>query len=227
MEKLFVRKVSFASPAPSIDEVEALFESENIEFHAIDKVGWPDSFPYCPDVKFRIMHSAGEIYLQYVVCQSEVRATFDFDFGSKPYTDDCVEFFIVPSDTDPTYYNMEMNCVGHGTFDYGPSRDERHHCDDSVISQIRRRSTLGEKALGKSFRIDTHKDTWRLTAAIPKSLYAQVDATLKPFSGRTLRANFYKCGDDSSRPHYLSWNPVGTPKPNFHCPEWFGELCFE
>ena len=243
MEKLTVKKVSFNSEKPSIDEIEALFNRENIEFHPIDKVDWPEIAPYKPDVKFRIMHSETEIYLQYVVEEDEVRAIYDYDCGSRPYTDDCVEFFMVPSDADPSYYNLELNCVGHGTFNYGPDRNHRSHCDDAIISQIRRRSTLGDKALGESYSLarDTtsmpgpypcancckEKASWRLTIAIPKSVYAQVDPDVKPFSGRTLRANFYKCGDDTAMPHYLSWNRIEIEKPDFHRPDWFGEVYFE
>ena len=35
---------------------------------------------------------------------------------------------------------------------------------------------------------------------------------------------FYKCGDKTAHPHFLSWNPVGTPAPDFHRPDFFGEL---
>ena len=39
-----------------------------------------------------------------------------------------------------------------------------------------------------------------------------------------IRANFYKCGDKTAHPHFLSWSPVSTEKPDFHRPEFFGEL---
>ena len=42
-----------------------------------------------------------------------------------------------------------------------------------------------------------------------------------------MKANFYKCGDRLKQQHYLSWNPIDLPRPNFHCPEFFGELTFE
>jgi len=46
-------------------------------------------------------------------------------------------------------------------------------------------------------------------------------------NGKTMRANFYKCGDKLQTPHFLSWAPIDLPKPKFHCPEFFGELVFE
>ena len=35
-----------------------------------------------------------------------------------------------------------------------------------------------------------------------------------------------KCGDDLTVPHFLSWNPIKTEKPDFHRPEFFGTVKF-
>ena len=61
---------------------------------------------------------------------------------------------------------------------------------------------------------------WRVTVVIPFSLIG-VDPENLP---ERLRANFYKCGDETAHPHFLSWSPIGTPSPDFHRPEFFGEL---
>ena len=219
---LIVAKVAFSSPEPAMEDVQAKFDQAGIAWNAIDQVNWP-AFPYKPEVEFRIMHSDTEIYLQFHVREEGVRGTFDYDAGSRPYTDDCVEFFMIPSDRDSSYFNLEMNCIGHGTFHNGPTRTDRHRCGDEIVRQIRRHSTLGSEAIGT--RVGPQE--WTLTVAIPKRLYAQADLNLTEFSGRTVKANFYKCGDDTAVPHFLSWNPVGTPRPNFHTPEWFGEIHFE
>ena len=49
---------------------------------------------------------------------------------------------------------------------------------------------------------------------------------IKALKGKTIRANFYKCGDKLTVPHYLTWSTVGTPKPDFHRPEFFGMVRF-
>jgi hypothetical protein len=54
--------------------------------------------------------------------------------------------------------------------------------------------------------------------------YMKVDL---PMPGKKWRANFYKCGDKTSHPHWLTWAPVEFPKPNFHLPGFFGMLIFE
>ena len=219
---LIVAKVAFSTPEPALDEVKAKFDQAGIAWHAIEQVNWPD-YPYKPEVEFRIMHSETEIYLQFHVKENGVRAIFGQDAGSRPWTDDCVEFFMIPSDRDSSYFNLELNCIGHGLFNYGPDRNHRYRCGEEILSQIRRESTLG----GEAFGMREGEQEWTLTVAIPKRLYAQVDLDLTQFSGRTVKANFYKCGDDTAVPHFLSWNPIRVPRPDFHTPEWFGEIRFE
>lgn len=215
-------KVAFTATTPSIDEVKAKFDEASVEWHTIGTASW-DTFPWVPFAEFRIMHSETEIYLQFHVRKEGARAVYGFDAGSKPYTDDCTEFFMIPSDTDPSYFNLELNCIGHGTFNWGPDRKDRHHGSDDLISQIRRESTLGSEPFGQR----NGEQEWTLTIAIPKKLYKMADPDLADFSGRTVKANFYKCGDDTPRPHYISWNRIGTPKPQFHAPEYFGDVKFE
>ena len=219
---LLISKVAFLTPEPAIEDVIAKFDEAGIAWNAVDKVNWP-GYPYKPFVEFRMMHSETEIYLQFHVRENGVRAVYGYDFGSLPFTDDCVEFFMIPSVRDSSYFNLEMNCIGHGTFDYGPGRLDRHRCSDEIIRQIRRHSTLGSEAFGTR----EGEQEWTLPLAIPKRLYAQADLNLTSFSGRTVRANFYKCGDRTAVPHFLSWSPVGTPRPSFHEPQWFGEVTFE
>ena len=42
--------------------------------------------------------------------------------------------------------------------------------------------------------------------------------------GVRFRGNCYKCGDRTEHPHYLAWNPVNTLSPDFHRPEFLGEM---
>lgn len=221
MKTITVQKVTMPQAVPTISQVREVLEAENIEFNPIDEVNWK-TYPYKPDVKFRIAHSINEIYIQYVVREEGSRATFGQDAGSRPYTDSCVEFFMIPSSKDSVYYNLEMNCIGYGTFACGADRKARTRFGDEILSQIRRESSLGAEPFGDRNGIVE----WTLTIAIPKSLYSYM-ADIEDFSKRTVRANFYKCGDDMKVPHFLSWNKVGCEKPNFHTPEYFGNVYFE
>ena len=83
---------------------------------------------------------------------------------------------------------------------------------------IRRKSTAGKDPISEingSF-------SWTLVAAIPWSVFYKHNTGIA--EGKLFRANFYKCGDKLKIPHYLTWNPVPTEKPDFHRPEYFGAI---
>ncbi len=64
---------------------------------------------------------------------------------------------------------------------------------------------------------------WRVMLVIPFEVIG-VDPDSLP---EKLLGNFYKCGDLTAHPHYVTWSPVGTPGPDFHRPEFFGELLLD
>jgi hypothetical protein len=66
---------------------------------------------------------------------------------------------------------------------------------------------------------------WFLEFHIPFALFEKHVGPLGKVGGQTWTANFYKCGDKTSHPHWASWSPVD--KLNFHLPRCFGNLVFE
>lgn len=66
--------------------------------------------------------------------------------------------------------------------------------------------------------------TWEVELRIPLALIFREQQPIFP---QTLRANFYKCADKTKRPHFLSWQPIPLPRPDFHRPEYFGEIVLE
>ena len=220
-QMLTVKKISFPCKQPPVKLVEKMLDSLEIPYNDLNSLNWPSQYPYRPQVKFRIAYSTDEIYLQYIVQERYLRAVYDKDEGSMPYKDSCVEFFIIPSSVDSVYYNLELNCIAIGTFAGGAKRTERIRFDSSVMSKIRRYSTLGNSGF------DTREGEfeWSLVVALPIELFSISE--IEPLDGRTVKANFFKCGDDLPERHYLSWNPVGTERPNFHTPDYFGNLYFE
>jgi len=63
---------------------------------------------------------------------------------------------------------------------------------------------------------------WNLYLEIPKQAMGFGGDEL--LSGQKIRANFYKCGDKTPKPHFLSWNPIDLPRPDFHVPRFSGSL---
>ncbi len=67
---------------------------------------------------------------------------------------------------------------------------------------------------------------WSLSFRIPLALFEAYVGDIKSLSGRSWAANFYKCADDSSHPHWGFWADIG-PRLDFHQPEHFGTIVFE
>ena len=70
------------------------------------------------------------------------------------------------------------------------------------------------------------EEGWELVLSIPLELVEKLWG-VKANSGTWFRANFYSCGDETPLPHYASWNPVETESPDFHRPEFFGNVIIE
>ena len=219
MKKLIVKKL-IANEGISIEEVDSLLSKENIEFQSIDVQNWKN-FPYQPKVQFRIAYSNQEFFLQYRVKEKYLLAQCNLaDDTCWPSNDSCVEFFVSPK-SDSTYANFEFSCIGYCLFQNGKQGKERTRESLNVTQNVRRVSSLGSE----SFAQKEGEFEWLLTTAIPLSLLSNEAG--ESLSGKTWKANFYKCGDHLKEKHYLSWNPIDLPTPNFHCPTQFGTLLFE
>ena len=180
---------------------------------AVDYVDWPAEYPYCPDTKVRLGHTADRILVRFDVEEDNVRAVCTESNGPV-WEDSCVEFFAkVPG--SEFYYNFETNCIGVGLSAKRVSRSDCHHFNDEEQAKVIRRSSLPLKPVdiiggGK----------WSLELEVPFSVLG-IDAC-----PAELLANFYKCGDKTARTHFVSWNPIDNPTPNFHLPQFFGTLRF-
>ena len=105
---------------------------------------------------------------------------------------------------------------------YGPARSTRTFIPkEKIIKEIKTWSTLGDEP----FEEKSGKFEWEMVVVIPASIFTYNEGF--NFSNLIANANFYKCGDDTTKPHYLSWNPVKTENPDFHRPEFFGTLDFK
>ena len=140
------------------------------------------------------------------------------------WKDSCVELFFTPGpDTSPGYFNLEMNCGGIMLFHFQPgSGGKRVIVPERDCSAIPCRRSLPRT-------VDPEMPepvTWLVEYTVPFSLLENFCPTVRPTHGTTWRANFYKCADASSHPHWLTWAPVTFPRPNFHLPEFFGTLVF-
>ncbi len=192
---------------------------DQVEFQNVNLANWQE-FPYQPMVRFKIAHNNNQIWLKFYVQEEHILAHFT-ETNSATHKDSCVEFFLDPQQNG-NYYNFEFNCIGTTHLAYGPNRSNRQFLDPGLIDKrIQIASTLGELPFDEK----TGRHSWEMTIIIPAEILIHDNGlVLKELKGN---ANFYKCGDKTSKPHYLSWNPVGTANPDFHQPDYFGTLIFE
>lgn len=216
MKTLEVGKLEFAKAFPEIDEISEKLDKSGIR-NKIDTVNWKE-FDYKPDVKFSIGYTQDEILLKYYVTENYFKAE-KTESNQDVYEDSCVEFFVSPAN-DGIYYNFELNAIGTCLMGTGTERDNRPRSDPRIISKIRRKTSAGNRPVSEI----TGEYSWDITLAIPTEVFFLHE--IAGLEGKTFRANFYKCGDKLSVPHYLTWNPVGTDKPDYHRPEYFGILKF-
>ncbi|MFI5157553.1 MAG: carbohydrate-binding family 9-like protein [Sphingobacteriales bacterium] len=119
---------------------------------------------------------------------------------------------------DGNYYNLEFNPISTALIAYGSDDNNRETLDATIISEIKSQHTI------TALPNDKGNIGWELTLIIPFTLF--IHNTIRPLCGKHCQANFFKCGDDLPAPHFLSWNPVGHPQPNFHLPRFFGKIMF-
>ena len=141
MKELNVKKVSLANVA--VENIPALLDKEKVAFQSINTVNWK-TFPYQPEVQFRIAHTDDAILVHYKVKEASVRAVAAGDNGAV-WEDACVEFFSIPAG-DGIYYNVECNCAGILLIGAGAGRENREHAPQEVMDKVQRWSSLGRQS---------------------------------------------------------------------------------
>ncbi len=179
----------------------------------IDQLNW-EEFSYRPATQFNLAHNGQYLYILFNVDEKNVRATYLNDNDSV-WEDSCVEAFI-SKDKGGEYFNFEFSCIGTALAGVGKLRNDRVRMNQSKTSLIKREASLGKEIIAKE-NVDAQ---WWLLAQIPLDM-------IKVESGEAIYCNFYKCGDKTVHPHFLSWKPIDTPKPDFHQPKFFSELMLQ
>lgn len=217
---LIIPKLRFPNNEPPIELVRKMMMVEAVPIHRLECLNWPASYPYCPQVAFQVAYGRDEIYLRFFVQEQSVKAQYT-QSNEAVWTDSCVEFFL-SIDSDQTYYNLETNCIGTQLFGYSDGTHPRIHADPQVISKIRKTSSLGNLPFA-----EINQETyWEICMAIPLECFF-AHQLRGPLNGKKMTANFYKCGDELTVPHFVSWTSIPTPEPSFHQPGYFGEIYFE
>ena len=214
------------------EDVPQLMIVHGVAYQPISCVNWPEAYPYAPRVEVALAHTGSQLLVHYRVEEICVRAIAEKD-GGRVWEDSCCELFLQPSasykEATP-YYNIECNCAGTLLIAVGKDRHARQPASENVMKGVLRWSSLavGVQALSNGRRIIPRQEgdfDWHMALVIPATTFFANNVI--DLSGLVMRGNLYKCGDQLAVPHFLSYFPIDTPQPDFHRPEFFGEVVFE
>lgn len=165
-------------------------------------------------MKSQICYDETGIYVHLRAWEKDIRAELTAPL-SMVCEDSCMEFFFRPVAEDMRYFNLEINPNGQMFIGFGYN-----------VEALVRLAPEGEDSLLEK-RCNYTEDGWEAFYKIPVSLIRIFFPGYKLQSGMTIYANSYKCGDETVKPHFISWNFVDVPEPSFHQPTHFGQMILE
>lgn len=168
---------------------------------------------YRPVAYAKLVLVEGEGFALQMTCYEKAPLARYTAFNSPVWTDSCLEFFASFNNESKLYCNLEMNSAGAFLMGIRESREKKRDAADIVtlppVKCIKN---------GGFWRVE-----YMLSFDMLDKLFGKVDYV----SGYTFKGNFYKCGDETEIPHFGMWHEIETEKPDFHRPEYFGELVIE
>ena len=173
----------------------------------VDKINWKE-FEAAPKMTAKLLYNDFGIYVQLETNEKPLLARFS-DQNSRVCCDSCMEFFFRPNENDPRYINFEFNPFGTMFLAIRTSRFDPVHPEQDK----------------KYFNVKSYVDDqcWVLQFCVP---FEFIDGIFGSHT-KTMYGNLYKCGDETEGEHYVTYYPVGTEKPDYHRPEFFGEFVLE
>ena len=185
-------------------------------------MGLVETYPwggdYRPRMEFRVGYDEKGIRV-HLKCNETNPKAVHIGRNASVWLDSCMEFFFSPSaDLSEGYFNCEMNSSPSMLLYFGKrSEDEARIAVDWP---------------DEDFELTCVKDdeSWSLSVCLPFAMVQKYVPHFVPASGTVIRANVYKCGDETEVAHYGCHFPIDAAvikEPQFHVPNYFGEMAFE
>ena len=182
---------------------------EEIPALSVSEYSW--GCAYRPEMTAKVAFVPGEgFYVKTRCAEENPRATYTAP-NSPVCRDSCMEFFAAFDPTRPEIYiNYEINANGCALVQFGTT-DDRPFIDELGCAM----------PTPKTYREGGY---WGWELFISLEVLDKLFGKIEYKDGSVIRANVFKCGDDTAEKHYGSWQPIDWPYPSFHRPQFFGEL---
>ncbi|MDD4772848.1 MAG: carbohydrate-binding family 9-like protein [Eubacteriales bacterium] len=177
------------------------------ETACISNYVWDDS--YKPEAYAGLLYIPDRGLAVRMCCRESNPRTVYTEFYDPVYRDSCLEFFF-SVEKNGRYVNCEMNSAGAALIAAGDSRNNRIRIDEIILPP--------------KIKTGSRDGVWWVETLFTLDDLARIFGEIKLSEDIVLYGNFYKCGDDCEIPHHGMWSPVGAAEPDFHRPEYFGEL---
>lgn len=215
-------------PAGHTPELNGLWDGDAWRDVAVLEVGsfHPHSSDHRPRTRAKLLYDERGLYVHFRVEDRYVRSV-QTSYQALVCKDSCVEFFIQPKPV-MGYFNFEINCGGNLLLYY--IEDSRRTPTgfarfEPVPWELTRSVTIYHSMPATVSTELPGPLTWSIEYFIPFPVLEHYVGAIGPVTGQRWRGNLYKCGDETSHPHWASWRPVGD-ELNFHQPQRFGWLTF-
>jgi hypothetical protein len=224
VQYLIRRRPTFAPPLSFPDPKNPAWEQ--IPSLQVDQFH-PASSNHRPQTQARIMYDDAAIHVHFHVRDRYVKSLCT-QYQDMVCNDSCVEFFVEPK-PERGYFNFELNCGGTMLLYYieDATRAGGAFARYTKVAPEHAQMIQVATTMPKKVPVEIAEPVeWMLSLRIPFVMMEPHVGTIGDVRGQTWRGDLYKCGDQTSHPHWASWAPIGEDL-NFHQPQKFGELQFE
>ena len=179
---------------------------DKAEVQSIDQCSWSPNA--APAATVQGIYLKGKALVFRVASSAAPTRKINTEPDSAVWEDSCLECFFSFDGTN--YVNLESNANSALRASFGPGRHGRKFLKDMDIAMPEVKAQESENG-------------WEVTFSIATDMIEALWG-VNVESGCRFGANFYSCGDKTPAPHYAAWNEVQTESPDFHRPEFFGEI---
>jgi hypothetical protein len=184
----------------------------------------PRSSDHRPAAAAALLYDEAHLHALFRVADRYVRSVHTA-YDSDTYKDSCVELFVQPPGRDG-YFALEVNAGGAFSLRFieDPTRTANRFARWVRVAPEHAGTIKVSHSLPAVVEPErTEPVDWWVEVSWPFAAMEPYCGTLTPTAGERWRANAFKCGDDTSHPHWASWSPIGQLL-NFHQPKYFGWL---
>jgi hypothetical protein len=186
----------------------------------------PRSSEHRPIVEAKLLHDDEALYALFRVEDRFVRCVHT-EYESDTYKDSCVELFLQPQGREG-YFALEVNCGGAFSLRYieDPTRTPNRFAKWRAVSAADASRLRVAHSMPAVVEPERREATpWWVEVAWPCDVMEPYCGSVGALGGQRWRGNLFKCGDETSHPHWATWAPIGEAL-NFHQPPYFADIAF-